>query len=87
MSRVTECRCEEAHVEKVTTSRLSIFGEGEYWRAARPGNFYLAGHGFHFDTEDEARAYAFPEDPMADALADPEGRALVQAIHNRKAEG
>ncbi|MET4059971.1 hypothetical protein ABIB35_001516 [Arthrobacter sp. UYP6] len=25
-------------------------------------------------------------DPLAAAMADPEGRALVQAIHNRKAE-
>ena len=56
---VTHCRCDVPHVEKVRTSSISIFGESTAWRAAKPGGIYVAGHGFHFDTEEDAMAYAF----------------------------
>lgn len=59
---VTECKCQRPHVRKVKTSALSIFGEGVAWLAARPGHMYLAGHGFHFETEEDAMAYANGKD-------------------------
>ena len=69
MTSITHCRCDVPHVEKVRTSSISIFGEGEAWRAAKPGGIYIAGHGFHFDTEEAAMEYAFgpsPEQELAD---------------------
>ncbi|GLU58593.1 hypothetical protein [Paenarthrobacter ureafaciens] len=66
---VTRCTCAAPHVEKVRTSPISIFGEGEAWRAAKPGGLYIAGHGFHFKTEEAAMEYAFgpsPEQELAD---------------------
>lgn len=54
----TSCTCVRPHVRKVRTSALSVFGEGESWLAARPGGIYLAGHGWHFSTWDDAIAYA-----------------------------
>ena len=91
---ITTCKCARAHVRKVRTTPLSAIGEGEHWRAARPGNLYLAGHGLHFDNWQDAINYASATEPEAKgeaaadwlttALNDPEGQALVQAIHDRK---
>ncbi len=58
MTSTTTCNCSSAHVKKVRTSALSVFGEGTAWLAARPGGIYLAGHGFHFATFDDALIYA-----------------------------
>lgn len=55
---VTKCTCDAPHVEQVRTSSISIFGEQTLWRASKPGGLYLAGHGWHFATQDEAEAYA-----------------------------
>lgn len=54
----TTCRCKKAHVKQVRTSSISIFGEGLFWVAARPGGVYLAGHGYHFDNFNDALKYA-----------------------------
>ena len=62
MSGATYCTCDTAHVERVMLSPLHILGPGEAWRAARPGNAYIAGHGWHFAGEAEANAYAFGSD-------------------------
>jgi hypothetical protein len=69
MSGVTYCNCDAPHVRLVETSSISIFGEGAAWLAARPGGSYLAGHGWHFATEEDAMEYAFgpsPEHELAD---------------------
>lgn len=55
---VTTCRCKRAHVKQAKTSPISIFGEGEFWIAARPGGVYLAGHGYRFDNFNDALKYA-----------------------------
>lgn len=54
----TTCRCKKAHVKKVRTSSISIFGAGVAWLAARPEGVYLAGHGYHFDNFPDALKYA-----------------------------
>lgn len=59
MTSTTKCECAAPHVERVELSPLHILGPGRYWRAARPGGIYLAGHGWHFEDEQAARAYAF----------------------------
>ncbi|QDK01952.1 hypothetical protein SEA_VIBAKI_72 [Arthrobacter phage Vibaki] len=59
MTRTTTCDCDAPHVERVELSPLHILGAGGAWRAARPGGVYLAGHGYHFETEQAARDYAF----------------------------
>ncbi|WXW93186.1 hypothetical protein SEA_BRAYBEAST_50 [Arthrobacter phage BrayBeast] len=69
MSRTETCRCDAPHVEKVKLGPLHILGQGTFWRAAKPGGIYLAGHGAHFYTEDAANEYAFgpgPEQELAD---------------------
>lgn len=61
MSRTDTCRCDVPHVERVELSPLHILGPGTYWRAAKPGGIYLAGHGSHFYSEADANEYAFGE--------------------------
>lgn len=55
---VTTCKCERPHVKRVTLSTLHIMGPGTYWVAARPGGMYLVGHGWHYDTWEDAIHYA-----------------------------
>lgn len=55
----TKCTCDAPHVERVELSPLHILGPGTFWRAAKPGDYYLAGHGLHFHTEADANEYAF----------------------------
>ncbi|MCC3276393.1 hypothetical protein LJ753_10980 [Arthrobacter sp. zg-Y20] len=62
---VSSCKCARPHVRKVRTSPLSPKGEGEYRRAARPGNLYLVGHGLHFDNWQDAINYATATEPEA----------------------
>ena len=59
MTSTTKCACDAPHVDRVETSSISVFGAGVYWRAAKPGGIYLAGHGYHFATESDANDYAF----------------------------
>lgn len=59
MSGVVKCDCDTAHVEKVELSEIHILGPGTAWRAARTGESYLVGHGWHFETEQAANEYAF----------------------------
>lgn len=56
--RTETCTCTRGHVRRVELSPLHIMGPGTYWLAARPGDVYLAGHGFHFYDWDEAVSYA-----------------------------
>ena len=62
MSGAIFCRCDVPHVELVWLPPMHILGPGTYWRAAKPGGVYLAGHGSHFYTEADAQAYAFGEE-------------------------
>lgn len=54
-----KCTCDTAHVEKVELSPLHILGPGTFWRAAKPGGYYLVEHGNHFFNEQDANDYAF----------------------------
>jgi hypothetical protein len=59
MTTTTTCTCDAPHVERVELSPLHVLGPGTVWRAARPGGTYLTGHGWHFDDQTAANAYAY----------------------------
>lgn len=61
--RTETCTCARGHVRRVELSPLHIMGPGTYWLAARPGEVYLAGHGFHFYDWGEAVSYAGSDQP------------------------
>lgn len=65
----TTCHCDVPHVQRVELSPIHILGPGTFWRAAKPGGIYLAGHGTHFYTEEAANEYAF-EPASEQELAD-----------------
>lgn len=48
----------KGRIRKVTTSPLSILGEGTWWLASRPGGVYLVGDGLHFYRWADAVTYA-----------------------------
>lgn len=62
MTSTTKCECPAPHVSRVELSPIHILGKGIVWLAARPGGVYLTGHGWHFDSEQAAKEYAFGAD-------------------------